>query len=277
MQDEVMFNIGFNFFGTVPPTWCIKLIIHHEGGDTCTWDLPPWTPQPPSSDDGAILVPKSDRDRIYVLMATPNLEVYPADVVGFMTFTTTNDEDVIVGGSGGPLNSSDNRDENSIVQSFVQSNNQALFRVNVSSEEMTPVKVFILTRDPERRPEIVVSVFDRNAGILSTQTMRAGETIDNLTSVNEATPGANGIMINSIIPNPSSSSFTCNYTLGTGEVARLELFTMLGQSVGVISDQFQSAGQHQSTYKVDGLAEGTYYLRLTTSSGTVSTVVNIVH
>lgn len=276
MQDEVLFNIGFNFFGTIPPTWCMKLIIHHEGGDSCEWNMPPWTPQPPSDATGAVVVPHSSRDKVYMLMVEPNLKNFPADAIGFMTFTTSNDEDKIIGGSGGPLNSSDKLDENSIVKSFVQSQEQALFRVDINPEKMSPVRVFITTRS-EDKPVLIVSLFDHNGGILSSDKVEAGATVDNITSVNEVGPGADGIMINSVVPNPVSASFTCNYTLGTGEVARLELFNMLGQSIAVLADEFQSAGLHQLNYNVAGLAEGMYYLRLSTRSGTVSTVVNIAH
>ena len=57
------------------------------------------------------------------------------------------------------------------------------------------------------------------------------------------------------------------YALGSSDITRLELFNTLGVSVGVLADGFQTQGEHIVNYMVGSLAEGSYYLRLSTSRG----------
>jgi hypothetical protein len=85
------------------------------------------------------------------------------------------------------------------------------------------------------------------------------------------------LVINNIAPNPGSCTMNFTYTLGSGEDTRLELFNTLGQSVGLLSDSFQTQGQHQGSFNVGALSEGTYFLRLTTRFGKASAVVKVIH
>jgi uncharacterized repeat protein (TIGR01451 family) len=276
MQDEVLFNVGFNFFGTVPPSWCMKLIIHHEDGDTCTWDMPRWTPRVPPVDPGIVVDPPLVDEHIYSVRLRFNLKNLDRDSVGFVTLSPVNPEDKIRGGSGGMLSSANDIDTSSSVRSFSQSKGTALFRVNITSTQPAPIEVFVSTREPATKPRLMVRVFDKAAGILSMDTVEVTSPVSGIIAPDETGSSERDLAINSIIPNPTSGSFVCTYTLGTGEVARLELFTTLGQSVAVLADAFQPAGQHQLQYNGAGLAEGTYYLRLSTRSRTTSAVVNII-
>jgi hypothetical protein len=85
------------------------------------------------------------------------------------------------------------------------------------------------------------------------------------------------VIINSIVPNPGSGLMTCTYILTTSEDARLELFNVLGQSAAIVSDGFQTQGKHETSFNAGTLAEGTYYLRLTTHSGEATAVVKVIH
>ena len=51
---------------------------------------------------------------------------------------------------------------------------------------------------------------------------------------------------------------------------RLEVFNMLGESVGLLVDEYRTAGHHEVRFNADGLSSGTYFYRMT-ANGTVIT------
>jgi hypothetical protein len=53
-------------------------------------------------------------------------------------------------------------------------------------------------------------------------------------------------------------------------MTRLEVFDMLGESVGLLVDEFRTAGHHESRFNADHLSSGTYFYRLT-ANGVVIT------
>jgi hypothetical protein len=60
-------------------------------------------------------------------------------------------------------------------------------------------------------------------------------------------------------PNPFNPSTVIRYALPTDGKVTLELFTMLGERVGVLVNESQHAGAHEVTFNASGYASGIYF------------------
>lgn len=69
-------------------------------------------------------------------------------------------------------------------------------------------------------------------------------------------------------PNPFNPSTTIRYSLPEATQVRVEVFSLLGQSVGVLMDGVQQAGVHQISFDASDLTTGIYLYRLTTPAFT---------
>lgn len=273
-QNRVTWDMGLNWNAN-PQFWCIKLIVAHANGDTCKFSLPSWDPQAGANNTGVVQTNPGTRN-VHSVSLGVNWTQFTGIDLGYVLVTPLDTADEIVGGTGGVWESSTVLDAKSPISNFVQSKRGALFSLYNGKGLDSKFSVFISTPEKDKKPRIKWSLYDKNAGILSTDTIETNGTVS---IVNPPTiaPGTNDVAINSIIPNPASGSVTFNYTLGASEAVRIELFDPLGKSVGVIADGFQTQGLHQLNYHVGTLAEGTYYLRLTTRFGKASAVVKVIH
>jgi hypothetical protein len=71
-------------------------------------------------------------------------------------------------------------------------------------------------------------------------------------------------------PNPFNPVTTIRYKLGIDEKVKLKIYNSLGQKVNVLVDEVQRAGVYDVPFDASGLASGTYFFRLSTSSFTES-------
>jgi hypothetical protein len=71
-------------------------------------------------------------------------------------------------------------------------------------------------------------------------------------------------------PNPFNPSTVIAFDMPVAGMARLEVFNMLGESVGLLVDEYRSAGLHEARFDAGTLASGTYFYRLNVN-GVVST------
>jgi uncharacterized repeat protein (TIGR01451 family) len=271
-QDKVMFNIGMSAYD--PDTWCIKLVVHHCDSSICTIDLPVFDPDTAtSSSAGVIITPDSNTVR-WVRMTLDGKQFKNEDV-RYIVFTPRDTLDKIVGGTGGMFESAHDIDTKTPITSFVQSPGSALFGLRRDSLGGS-FNVFVATRTNPNRPILDWKIYNGSGKPLSKGSVEASSTVS-IVEPPMVTPGTSDVSINSIIQNPASGSVMFNYTLGASEAVRIELFDPLGRSVGIITDGFQTQGSHQINYHVGTLAEGTYYLRLTTRYGKASAVVKVIH
>lgn len=69
-------------------------------------------------------------------------------------------------------------------------------------------------------------------------------------------------------PNPFDQRTTIAYTLTEYQPVRLEIYNLLGQHLKTIFDGQRAAGTYETIWKAHGLASGTYFVHMTTPSGT---------
>jgi hypothetical protein len=73
-------------------------------------------------------------------------------------------------------------------------------------------------------------------------------------------PGAYALDQN--FPNPFNPSTVIPFALPSAGVVRLEVFSMLGESVALLVDEPMAAGYHEVRFNTGRLASGTYLYRL---------------
>ncbi|NNF57063.1 MAG: T9SS type A sorting domain-containing protein, partial [Rhodothermaceae bacterium] len=78
-------------------------------------------------------------------------------------------------------------------------------------------------------------------------------------------------------PNPFASTTTLAYTLPEAGPVRMEVFDLMGRSIAVLVDGERTAGRHAETLVAQGLASGTYIVRLQAGSATDTQRVLVMH
>ncbi len=70
------------------------------------------------------------------------------------------------------------------------------------------------------------------------------------------------IVLNSNHPNPFNPSTTIEYTLSEASKVRLTVYSLTGQRVATLADEYMPAGKHAAVFDGSGLASGLYFYRL---------------
>jgi hypothetical protein len=63
-------------------------------------------------------------------------------------------------------------------------------------------------------------------------------------------------------PNPFNPSTTIEYTLSEASKVRLTVYSLTGQRVATLADEYMPAGKHAAVFDGSGLASGLYFYRL---------------
>lgn len=77
-------------------------------------------------------------------------------------------------------------------------------------------------------------------------------------------------------PNPFNSKTAIDFSLPFDAEVKIEVFSLLGQSVSVILNEKRSAGLHTIEFDAAGLATGMYIYRLTTPTFSISKKMNLL-
>jgi hypothetical protein len=83
----------------------------------------------------------------------------------------------------------------------------------------------------------------------------------------EPGPGASGVALSGVIPNPAREQTTIQFRLASAGFARLEVFDARGRRVAEPVAGEQAAGEHLVPLATDGFAPGLYWIRLSTPHG----------
>jgi hypothetical protein len=270
--DWVKFNLGVD--KTLNYSGIVHLKIGYCDGDTCELDYA-WNP-PVNNGVGTVIAKKPPLNTHIISMEITPIDSSTSFSVELVDTTAT--IIAITAPSPSPDFDSGNL-HGSDVSSF---GNNALYTLRYSTwpnikNDIAIVYTLNSVSSNDSIP-VLIRYFDdsgRQIGV-NNQTVLVS---DILSKVNPpmTNRGSNDMFITSVVPNPGSETMTFTYTLGSGEDARLELFNSLGQSVALVSEGYQTKGEHQSTLNVSSLAEGTYYLHLTTRFGKASAVVKVIH
>jgi hypothetical protein len=81
----------------------------------------------------------------------------------------------------------------------------------------------------------------------------------------------------SIAPNPMNSEANITLTTGAFDRVQMVLLDVLGHTVQAVADGTLSAGDHSYSLDVSRIPDGTYYLRIQTSSQTVTKSIVVEH
>jgi photosystem II stability/assembly factor-like uncharacterized protein len=77
-------------------------------------------------------------------------------------------------------------------------------------------------------------------------------------------------------PNPFNPSTTISFSLEKTLPVRIEVFSVLGQSVAVLLDQMMNRGKHSIYFKADQFSSGTYFYRLTTPEFSQTRIMTLI-
>lgn len=273
--DWVMFNLGVD--KTLNYSGVVHLKIGFCDGDTCELDYV-WQPIVNGGSGKIASLKSPENTRIF------SLEISPIENTASYSITLQDTSAKIIATTA--PSPSLNLDKGNLYGLSVSSfGNNVLFspqrffavprmridRVMVvftpginSSSDLIPVNIRYFDIDGNEigsaRQEVIVS--------------KVGTDVDDV-PVNGIKSG--NVFINSVVPNPATSTLTITYTLAKSENAKLEIYNSLGQTVSIISEDFQTQGVHQSIFNVEKLTDGSYYIQLTTKSGTATALVNVIH
>jgi hypothetical protein len=77
-------------------------------------------------------------------------------------------------------------------------------------------------------------------------------------------------------PNPFNPTTRIEFTLPVATAVRIEVFSILGQSVAILVDEAKTAGVHSVEFDASRLASGVYLVRLTTPELTKVRMMNLL-
>ena len=78
------------------------------------------------------------------------------------------------------------------------------------------------------------------------------------------------VILDENFPNPFWAKTIVSFTIAKDDSVKIELFNLLGDSVGVVLDAFLKAGSHSVTFGTDGLISGVYFYRLITPDTSIT-------
>ncbi len=72
-----------------------------------------------------------------------------------------------------------------------------------------------------------------------------------------------------LFPNPANNEINFSYSLAQKENITFEIFDIAGQIVKTVSQKEEEIGVHTETISTENLANGVYFIRLTTKNGII--------
>ena len=102
---------------------------------------------------------------------------------------------------------------------------------------------------------------DRQTGLW---VLRPGVLPTGITSQNEI-PASFELKQN--YPNPFNPATTIEYSISKASYVIIKVYDMLGRQVGLLADEYKTAGNYSISYDASRLASGVYYYTMTADNG----------
>lgn len=119
----------------------------------------------------------------------------------------------------------------------------------------------------------LVSVFDEEGGgpqrILQ-GCIIDGDTIGIITSVEDEVNSVNSFQLFQNYPNPFNPTTTIKFSLAEPQKVKLIVYSLLGEEVKILADDYKSAGSHSVIFNAGDLASGIYIYTLFTGNQSTS-------
>lgn len=129
--------------------------------------------------------------------------------------------------------------------------------------KVTPLETFIYDEpfSPfEGADSVRMVLVDKNLNPIG---VLISESIETLLTSNETVSGTpKKVELNQNYPNPFNPSTTISYSLSNASKVKIEVFNMLGKSVGMIENSLKSSGNHTSVFDGSSLSSGIYLYRI---------------
>ena len=93
-------------------------------------------------------------------------------------------------------------------------------------------------------------------------------TFTGIVALNDGLP--NGFRLNQNYPNPFNPSTTISFSLDRGMNIRLNIYNLTGQKIGLLSDGYHAAGNHEILWQPENLPSGVYLCRLETAQSMIT-------
>jgi hypothetical protein len=84
------------------------------------------------------------------------------------------------------------------------------------------------------------------------------------------------VMLDQNYPNPFNPSTTIRFSLPSAGNVKLEVFDLLGRSLGILANTTFAAGAHEVTFQANQLQSGVYFYRLETGQSVVTKRMTLV-
>ncbi len=264
----VSFNLAINY--SCNWTGNVQIVVHHADGDSCVYTYGPWKAKP-GIGTGVVLTDPI-KGRVYAKKLRLQNPV-GGEPVKWLSFSIEAPSDVIIAGSGRRWEGSALVPGSESLEGYDQAATDALFTFE------TPVRAgsisgefnLVVARDSGATgtPVIRWTTYDDEGNALATDTVGITGTVLTIKG-NGGMSLAGDFELLASFPNPAAHATTINYALKKAMTVQLELYNQLGERVAGIVSGYESAGLHSAQFDMSGLAPGSYYIRLSSASGSVT-------
>ncbi|MDY0082546.1 MAG: T9SS type A sorting domain-containing protein, partial [Ignavibacteriaceae bacterium] len=97
-----------------------------------------------------------------------------------------------------------------------------------------------------------------------------GDTLGTITTAVEVNNSPYTLELNQNYPNPFNPATTIEFSLPESQNVKLIIYSLLGEKIKVLVDEYKTIGKHSVLFRAEGLPSGVYIYTLTTKNIIVS-------
>ncbi|MBE0642797.1 MAG: T9SS type A sorting domain-containing protein [Bacteroidetes bacterium] len=267
-NSAVSFNLAINY----SCNWAgnVQIVVHHADGDSCLYTYGPWKAQL-GTGTGVVLTDPI-KGRVFakkLRLQNPS----GSEPVKWLSVSVESQSDVIIAGSGRHWEGATLSSGYESLEGYDQGATDALFTFErlIPGGGISGDFNLVVARDSAESgtPVIRWTTYDEDGNALATDTVGISGTVLTIRGSGGSSLAGDFELLQSF-PNPASHSATINYAMKKAMTVQLELYNPIGERVGEVESGLINAGLHSAHFDISGLAPGTYFLRLSGASGSVT-------